>query len=231
MTEEFLSYQSIDGELIKLEKELENNENKKQANLMSKFVMDATKKTRQLNEEADRLLKELKNLEEVEKKGIGLVEELMKQETSSLLDSKLKEFEQKVSGTNKSLRDLERHFIAQAEKMQSALNEFELTKKKVYLARQKYKENKEKYDESFGQISPKLEELRKELQAKETKLNKDLLEKYRELRKDGVFPIIVPLNDKSCGGCRTNLPSSTLEKIKENGYIRCENCHRIIYVK
>jgi len=231
MIDEFLDYQSIDAELMKLEKELDNNDNKKQANLMIKFVKDATEKTKQLNEEADTLLKELAKLEEVEVKGIALVEKLIKQDISALGEAELKDLEFKISNAGKNLRDLEKHLFSQSEKIKSALDEFETTKKKVFLARQKHKENKEKYDEVLATTNPKLEKLRKELKSKESKLNKDLLEKYKELRKDGVFPIMVMLNDKTCGGCRTNLPSSTLEKIKENGYIRCENCRRIIYVK
>ena len=76
-----------------------------------------------------------------------------------------------------------------------------------------------------------METLKKQIKALEKGLDAELFSKYKELRKDGVFPMFVELNDKSCGGCRTNLPSSTLERIKEHGYIRCENCRRIIYTK
>ena len=78
MIDKILDYQNLDGELIKLEKEFESNENKKQANLMIMFVKNATERTKQLNEEAEKLVKEIAKLQEVELKGISLVEKIIK---------------------------------------------------------------------------------------------------------------------------------------------------------
>jgi predicted nucleic acid-binding Zn-ribbon protein len=231
MIQEFLNYQKKDGELLRLEKELEHNEHRKQANLMIKFVKDATDRTKQLNEEATRLLKEFAKLEEVENKGASHVIKLAKQEISTLDEHELRDIEIKITNANKNLKELERRLSAQMDKVKQVLLEFENTKKKVYLARQKHKEHKGAYDAALEKAAPTLESLKKELKQQEKTLNKELFETYKELRKDGVFPILVPLEEKVCGGCRTNLPSSTIEKLKQNDTIRCENCRRLIYTK
>ena len=232
MIEQILKYQNLDAELLKLEKDLESNESREQANLITKFVKDATDRTKQLNEEATTLIKELEKLKEVENKGVEHVVKLAKQELGELSEPELRDIEIKITNASKNLKELERRLITQMEKVKSVLLEFENTKKKIILARQKHKDHKEKYDAMLKEVTPKLEEMKKDLQKLEKIVDKELFDKYKELRKDGVFPILVPLQDgKACGGCRSSLPSSTIEKLKQNDTIRCENCRRIIYAK
>ena len=231
MIDKFLNYQNLDGELLNLERQVEGNENKKQANLIIKFVKDATEHTKQLNEEAERIIKEIEKLKEVENKGVSLVEKLAKQDITGLTEPELKDLELKITNASKNLRELEKRLLNESEKVKSILNDFETTKKKVFVARSKHKENKEKYDEFVSDINPKIESIKKQLKDLEKGLDAELFSKYKDLRKDGVFPMLVELKDKSCGGCRTNLPSTTLERIKDSGYIRCENCRRIIFTK
>jgi uncharacterized protein len=231
MIDKFLNYQNLDGELLNFEKQVEGNENKKQANLMIKFVKDATEHTKQLNEEAEKIIKEIEKLKEVEAKGVSLVEKLAKQEITGLTEPELKDLELKITNASKNLRELEKRLLTESEKVKNILNDFETTKKKVFVARSKHKENKEKYDEFVSEVDPKIEALKKQLKGLEKDLDAELFSKYKDLRKDGVFPIFVELKEKSCGGCRTNLPSTTLERIKDSGYIRCENCRRIIFTK
>ena len=231
MIDKFLNYQSLDGELLNLEKQVEGNENKKQANMMIKFVKDATERTKQLNEQAEKLIKEIEKLKEVEAKGVNLVEKLAKQDITKLTEPELRDLEFKITNASKNLKELEKRLLTENEKVKNILNDFETTKKKVYIAKSKHKENKEKYDEFITEISPKIETLKKQLKALEKGLDAELFSKYKDLRKDGVFPMFVELKDKYCGGCMTNLPSTTLERIKQSGYLRCENCRRIIYTK
>ena len=99
------------------------------------------------------------------------------------------------------------------------------------LARQKHKENKDIYDNFVGEVEPKIKKLQTSLKEKEKSLDKELYEKYKNLRKDGIFPIVVELRDNTCGGCGMGLASNTLERIKQKGYIQCEQCRRIIYSK
>ena len=227
---EMLKYQQVDGELIKLERELETNENKRQANFMIQLKKDATEKTIGLNKDAAYLLQELDKIEETEKKGVSHIVSLSKQDIANLSEQELKDLEIKVSNATRNVKELERRLSSQVEKTKSVLREFENTTKKIYLARQRHQEYKEKYDALVKELEPKIEEHRTKLKSLEKVLDKALFEKYKELRKDKVFPMIVALKEKACGGCRTNLPSSTLERLKQNGTIQCENCRRIIYI-
>lgn len=229
MIEKILKYQQTDAKKLKLEKALKSNENKRQANLMIKFVKDASEKSVSLNTEANKLKKELDKLKEVQQKGFSVVEKYSSQKLEKLSLDEIKSLEQKVSRTNGQLKELEQRFLAHTKKIEQVLKEFETTKKKVILARQKHKENKEAYNAELTETEPKIKALDKELKTLEKELNKEFLTKYKLLKKDGIFPVVVMLKGKACGGCGVGLASNTLSKINENGSIQCENCRRIIY--
>lgn len=229
MIEQILNYQSLDAKKIKLEKEIENNENKRQANLMIKFVKDASAKSVNLNKEAAKLTKELNKLKEVQKKGFAVVEKYSKQKLDKLSLDEISALEQRVGRASGQLKELETRLIEHSKKINNVLTDFETTKKKVMLARQKHKENKEAYDNFLKEQEPKLKDMEKELKGLEKDLNKELLTKYKGLRKDGIFPVVVILNGNNCGGCGVGLASGTLAKIKAEGQVQCENCRRIIY--
>lgn len=229
MIEKFLDYQKIDADVLKLEKELINNENKKQASLMIKFVKEASDKSVKLNKEASQLTKDLEKLKEVQKKGFAVVEKYTKQNLEKLSLEEIASLEQRVARASGQLKELEQRLMVHSKKVANVLKEFETTKKKVVLARQKHKENKVAYENFLEEQEPKIKKLKAKLKTIEKDLNKEVLAKYKVLRKDDVFPIIVALSGNNCSGCGVGLPSTTLEKIKQKGYINCENCRRIIY--
>ena len=229
MIDKVLNYQKLDAKALKLEKNLANNENKKQANLMIKFVKDASEKSVKLNKEAGKLTKELDKLKEVQQKGFNIVEKYSNQKLEKLSLDEIKSLEQKVARASGQLKELEQRLLSHANKVTSVLQEFEMTKKKVLLARQKHKENKEAYEEELKKQTPEIQKIRKELEKLEKELDKELFAKYKTLKKDDVFPVIVVLRESNCGGCGVGLPAATLNLIKEKGYIQCENCRRIIY--
>ena len=98
------------------------------------------------------------------------------------------------------------------------------------LYKQKYKESKlacEKLEES---IKPKVEEIKKQKLEMEKSIDPVLLGKYKHLRQDKIFPVFVPLNNNSCGGCSMELPAALMNKLKAEGYLECEQCRRYIYI-
>ena len=63
-------------------------------------------------------------------------------------------------------------------------------------------------------------------------LDSSTLNRYKSLRQDNIFPVYVPLvNDCMCGGCRMELPSNNVERLKKEKTLECDSCRRIIYIK
>ena len=145
-------------------------------------------------------------------------------------DDDLNNVSKSVSNLMDNINILEKKLVYMAERVNAILSEFDSTRKKYDQARQKHKEHKEKYDKLVETLTPQIEEKKKALKKLEKNIDPNILAKYKQKRADKVYPVFVPLNDKSCGGCMMELPSASLTIIKEKGYFECEHCHRIIYI-
>ena len=69
------------------------------------------------------------------------------------------------------------------------------------------------------------------MSALEKDIPQDIFAKYKTLKGDKIFPVYVALDNGHCSGCRVEIPTSKVNKIKAEGSIVCEQCHRIIYNK
>ena len=228
--EKLLEYQKLDVELIKLEKEINKNEDRRKITSMVNIIKDSQAHIINLDKEAKNLYDEVEKLKRVEEKGISFVEKLSKNDTSKLDEKTLKEMQNKLSQTSKQLRELENRLIVMDNKIKSVLQDFEATKKKINAAKQKHVESKANFEDFYKTNEPKLLQLRKDLQKLENGIEPSKMQKYRTLKQDGTFPVLVPLVDKRCGGCRMELPSNELEKIKKSKKLECPSCRRIIYI-
>ena len=112
------------------------------------------------------------------------------------------------------------------------------TEKMVKDARAKMLEDKAEFDKlkvvhdaELAKATPELERLNEEVKAMEPDLDKALLAKYKQIKKNRVNPIALVQNNQ-CQGCNMSLPSLTLSKLKEQKeLVECENCGRILYVR
>ena len=73
-----------------------------------------------------------------------------------------------------------------------------------------------------SEIAGKLKELSKSIDS-------NIMQVYQKRRNENVFPVLVPLNGNSCGGCHMELPFANITKLNEEGVITCEHCRRIVY--
>ena len=106
----------------------------------------------------------------------------------------------------------------------------EKAKKQATIAKNSYMESKNAYDEFVKSKSDEIAKLKAGLVNIAKGLNQDLYKKYQAIRGDKIFPVLVPLNSGLCGYCQMNINANDANKLKQDGYIICENCHRIIYI-
>ncbi len=127
-----------------------------------------------------------------------------------------------------NLNILEKKLFSEAEILNNTLNEFNLAKKTYGTAKAKYVENKKAYDDELDKYNPQIEQIKKELTKLEKSVDSKLLSKYKQLRADKIYPVFVILKDKACGWCRMERSAAEIDKLKAQGYMECENCHRIM---
>lgn len=223
-----LEYQKKDGELIKIERELNSHPSRKISSEMIGVVKKAQERSVQLESHAGALSKDFEALQKAYKENVSQIEKFVSKDLESLSQKDLESISEACNAILNNMNILEKKLFSAAENLNITLNEFEKTKKQYGAARAKYGEHKQVYDALFKQKEPEINAIKAELAKLEGGIEPKLLAKYKQLRSDKLFPAFVRLNDKSCGGCRMELSAAEIEKVKTNGYMECDNCHRII---
>ena len=226
-----LEYQKKDFEIIKLERQLDNNEDKKIYQSMVNVVKTAQNKSTSLEKEASDILHEYKTLEKKYNDNLKSCGVVLNKKLDTISEEDLNNVSEVAHNIVNNINILEKKLMYLAERVNAILSEFETTKKKYNDAKQKYTTHKEAYEKTLQKISPLIEEKTKEVKILEANVDATLLAKYKQRRADKIYPVFVPLNDKSCGGCMMELPSASIKKLKDNGFLECEHCRRVIYDK
>ena len=95
------------------------------------------------------------------------------------------------------------------------------------------KEEHQNVQKSFLETTDKLKQENENLAMKREKfmetLDKDLWNKYQDLKeqKDGLA--IAKISKGFCGGCLMNLPESVIKRVQQRTLEFCSNCGRILY--
>jgi len=228
--EKILEYQKIDGELWKLEKQLKTANSKKIMEQSISFVEQSKDELMELDKEAMQSTKDYNDLIQICETNINNVEVLTKQGAQEADPQKIKKILEQCGFVSKNLAIIEKKISNLQQKIDNAMEKFLKTTKQMNQAKNYYSKAKEDYTQLNTKMLPEINEIKSKLTKCEKGIDKALLEKYHKARKDRIYPVFVPLLDKSCGGCRMELSVSSLDKLKANKVIECEQCRRIIYI-
>lgn len=229
--EKILKYQELDSKLQQLEKKISTSNEKSVMNQMISYVKDAQNKSLELEQKAKKMMEEYVALKKEYDKNVLTIKELTSKNSDELTAAQMDQIFNQINLVSSNLYMIERNLNIQLVNIKGILKEFETTKNGVIKARAKHKESKEKYESLVATIDPQIESIKKEMLALESSIEPKLLTKYKAVKHDNVFPVFVPVSNGNCGGCRMALPMGKLDKIKAEGYIVCEQCGRVIFVK
>lgn len=227
--EEILKYQDIDSEIKKIEAQIADNASRKNAIKMQQFLKDAQGKLVELGKRADDTIKAYnqykeiynkmaKNLEVAEKNAGS--EDIAKSE--GLLDA--------IETITSNLAKLDKEMASVIANCTSIQNEVASIMKSARTAKtnmQKYKEEFAKYK---AEMDEKIAELKEKLAKQAKNVDKAMLAKYKQKSQEKAN-VFVPEVSGKCGGCRMEISASKLNTLKAEGFIECENCGRVIYLK
>jgi predicted nucleic acid-binding Zn-ribbon protein len=230
--ETILKYQELDTKLQQLEKKIESSSEKNVMNEMISYVKDAQNKSLKLEQKAKKMMEEYVALKKEYDKNVLTIKELTSKNSSELTTAQMDEIFNQINLVSSNLYMIERNLNIQLVNIKAILKEFETTKKGVINARTKHKESKEKHEALVNTVNPQIEAIKNEMLSLEKSIDSKLLTKYKSLKHDKVsLPIFVPVTAGNCGGCRMALPMGKLDKIKAEGYIICDQCGRVIFLK
>lgn len=117
--------------------------------------------------------------------------------------------------------------------IQDISKNYEDIMKKSKTDREKFNKYKDAFTALKNEKEPEINKLNESMAKLEKEINPKIFEIYHQKRESNVFPVFVPLMDKKCGRCRTEISASNLEHMKssELGIVECETCGRYIYQK
>lgn len=224
-----LKYQELDGEIIRLENELSQNEGRKNAIKMQQTLKDYQTKLLQLNQKAQNLVAEFDKYREIFNsmaENLEVVNKNLSQKDEKKLEG-LIEANDAIANNLLRLEKKINDVLAECDKVQ---NEYNNIMKSARAAKSSLEKSKTEFGVAKAETEQKIAGIRAELAELEKTADKTLLQKYKQKRNEKANVFVLEINGK-CGGCRMEISAEKKAKLKADGRIECENCGRIIYTK
>ncbi|MDE7401231.1 MAG: hypothetical protein K2N17_04170 [Clostridia bacterium] len=226
---QLLLYQQKDSELLKIEQEIANSEERKKYVQTQSYLKKASDKLDKLEAQsqgivarADALnklygeiaetLKDFEHLDELVEEGADL----------SFYQRNASQIIEKIKSVKADINSL----VALAKE---TTEEYQSLKKKVITAQNQYPELRQAYLDIKKAKQAQTDEITKELDKLAKDVDPEVLRKYQAKRSERIFPIICEIKADRCSKCGIELSIADKEKVAAGKGVECENCHRILY--
>lgn len=227
--EKILEYQEIDKELYNLEQNLKNNESKKQAKEHYDAYSQSKEACADFEVKAEQLLADIEKIQKQYQLQEDKLNEFMNKNIDSMSKDEVSKINQLKEKLSQNISILEKNLSALATKMNFIVSGHNKQYKILNDSMVEYDKCKKQFDEDKKKFENAKEEYVKKLQAVEKEIEPKVMEAYKKVRNNNIFPVVVPLSGSLCGRCRVELPFANIEKLNQQGTIICEHCGRIIY--
>lgn len=224
-----LKYQEIDQEIFKIESELNQDADRKNAIKFQNQLRDYQTKLIELNDKSRALGEDYDKLRVVFNQMAENLEVVNK--NLAVKDEKKMDglIEASEAITNNLLR-LEKKLMAIVSDCTNVQNDYNNIMKSARTAKTNMEKYKDIYAGKKADAENKIAGLRSEQEKLEKSVDKTLLAKYKHQRTEKQNVFVAEIGGK-CGGCRMEISAIKKSKLKDQGMIECENCGRFIYTK
>jgi predicted nucleic acid-binding Zn-ribbon protein len=225
-----LKYQEIDKRLYALERDLAGCDERKEYVKTKKFLETAADKL----DAYDAKAAGLKN------QAIELTNKYLKTEDTlkdfSNIDELVEEGGADIAFYKKNalaLSDKLKKIKAELNELTASVNatheEYQKLKRQVIAMQKQYKDAFEKYNAVKASKEGERRQIESELKAASVGISPETMEKYKNKRKERVFPVVGQLKGTRCPFCGMEPPLAARNKLTGGATIECDNCRRIIY--
>lgn len=235
MLQKLMEYQEVDKELKAIEDSLRQSEEYRKYASAVKFLRGANDTKDQIEDRAKALSATMTEMNELYAS--------LKEEQTDFADAPQATEESTVVYLKKKSQELSKKFSSLESDITRLSNEIgELVNqyKKFMVSVKSMIAQRDENKEKFEALTAEKEAEKKSISAKLAEISKSIpkeyMAKYLEKRKDNKFPICYQIELPSkgsvhCTACGTEFSSLDLSKLKQNGYIECENCRKLIFIK
>lgn len=226
-----LDYQKIDGEYLKVEKKLRDSEEAKNMALWQKSIKTTGDELVKLNRRTEECFQifeknalkytELKKQIDESLELVAGVEDITEityyQKNLEKMLAEVTAAEKDAATINAELEEIKKHAESEFKKYNKSIKEYKVSKE-AFMAL------KESLQKEASECLKQLRDLSKEIEPK-------VMQSYKRVREERKkFPVLVPLNDKNCGGCGMEISGNLEEKFSGGTELaECPSCGRIIY--
>lgn len=226
-------YQQVDMELDRYEREMRENSNRKELLKHRDFLLEQQGVLKKIEADVEIMSDRMEALaDEIERLNGSVAEASAHFEAERPAD--IEEAKKQVAAMQKLVSTISR-YESELAKMRKDSEARDRQQREVRVraakARAEFDRIKLIYDEEYKTAAVKLEELKRKVAKEAQGIDKDLLEKYKAIKRHS-SPPITRIHDDRCGGCNMQLPAADMNKVRTGApYVECENCGRIILVK
>ena len=224
---EMLEYQKLDSKIKKIENEIRNSEDRKNASKMQDYLRDSQAKLVKLEEQSEKLVKLQKKAVETYNEFVQKLETVIKENAST--PAEVSAQMEKLNSFHAVCVKLEKDIESLRVSLERVSSDFDSIMKNSKTAKGNFEVYKNRFNEFKKSREPEIAELAAERDRLAKSIDSMLMEKYKQ-KVESKVPVFVPSTNNTCGGCRMEISGSKMKSLKENGIIECENCGRIIYL-
>ncbi len=229
---EMLTYQELDRELNRLERDLRKNDFYLKRKKLKAMQAEYEDKLNKLDQKAFELKNQLANARNLMQKITNFILEQNKELDEVESESELNYMNKKLAENMDALTAVENDIKRILKEGEEVARNFEAISAEIPKIIAGIKKCNEEFAKATEAVKPRVTEL-KQRQAELRKLiNPEVFAMYKKLSESQIHPVFVPLQDGvRCGGCRMEMPRGVVEsKMQVNKYMVCEHCGRIIYL-
>lgn len=228
VSNELLEYQKVDAELRKIEQELAGSAERKKFMQAKKFMESAADKLEAQDKRAVELKHAVQQLTARFKEMNTAISEYAAVEEMVEGGGDIAFYKRSAQSLADSLRLLKAELNKLISEIEAASEEYKRMKEQTISMQKQYKEYNEKFKAVKGERAAEVEEINARLCKIGEKIPKELLEKYKQKRKEHIFPVVAPLTN---GRCICGMDFSIVQQgeLSGGGVVECEHCRRFIY--
>ncbi len=229
--QQLLTYQAKDSELLKIEQEVANSEERKKFVQTKNFMKKASEKLDQLDAKSQQIIARIdalgKRYDELAEtlKDFEHLDELVKE------GADLSFYQRNASQIAEQLKALKSEIGVLTSAAKETCEEYQTLKKKVLQTQKQFNDISSAYQQLKESRQAETDKITEELKALAKDIDPEVMRRYNVKRSERIFPILCEINSDRCSKCGIELSIADKDKVAAGQVVECENCHRFLYKK
>ena len=231
--QEMLTYQQLDGELNRIERDLRKSD----SFVRRRQYKAASQECEETLAKLDARATELKNQLSLAQQSVQRITEVIEEHSKEIgtledvdeLNYMNKKLNEQISELNNVEKEIKR-IIRDGEEIAKTFDEVSAKLPRLVSG---YNKCNEEFNRLAAEVKPRVNEIRAQQAELKKGIDDNIFEIYKKVVDGGLYPVFVPLEDGTrCGGCRMEMPKAAVDaQFAGKSYMRCEHCGRIIFKK